>query len=469
MSECCKCGTGILVSDNPLACGICSKVFHQRCTEIKKPAAKLMADYPNILFKCDECLSAPGNGSLGDDKRFSEVKREMEKLFSISRSFVGIRENIDAQINSALEKGTTRLIESFNEVLRDNLASFENSVARKLEDLKSLFTENLKREKLLAEMNRMQDLESNPGPSKKRKRKNGKPIIVDSDCDDEVFDSENVPTFADVLSGVGNKNINATGNVRKQSLKERKARPVIVIKPVEMSKTSEDTRKDIKNKLDPKRHKISNFRNGKDGSIIVECATGDNVELMKNDIASNLGAEYNAVIPTPAKPKIKIVGMSDQYSDEEFVDLLRSQNDDMEIKEVKVIAAFENPRFKYNKYNVIVEVDKNTFQCLMTARKVRIGWDKCAVYEAINVLRCFKCGEFGHKSTECANKETCSKCNGDHTTSDCSSTDFKCVNCMKINLEQHMSLDVGHPAYSAQCPVFQKLWERKKKQLWSRK
>ena len=157
----------------------------------------------------------------------------------------------------------------------------------------------------------------------------------------------------------------------------------------------------MKERLDPRTHRISNFRNGKDGSIIVECAAGDNIETVKNGIECNLGSEYSTVIPTPAKPRLKVVGMSDQYSSNEFIDLLKNQNEDIGINDVKVIAEFENPRFKYNKYNVIIEVDKDTYTCLMTARKVNIGWDRCYVYEAFNVLRCFNCGEFGHKSIEC--------------------------------------------------------------------
>ena len=117
----------------------------------------------------------------------------------------------------------------------------------------------------------------------------------------------------------------------------------------------------------------------------------------------------------------------------------------------------------------MVEVDTDTYNSLMTARKVSIGWDKCSVYEAFNVLRCFKCGEFGHKSTECKNEETCSKCKGSHRTSECSSADYKCVNCNKMNLDRRMILCVNHPAFSVQCPVYLRLSEKKKKQLFATK
>ncbi|XP_053686917.1 uncharacterized protein LOC128736459 [Sabethes cyaneus] len=100
---------------------------------------------------------------------------------------------------------------------------------------------------------------------------------------------------------------------------------------------------------------------------------GDDIEVVKNDIQSNLGEQFNAVIPTIAKPKVKIVGMSDQYSPDVFVDLLKSQNENIGINEVKIIAQYENPRFKYNKYNVVIEVDKDTYKSLMNAGKVGIG------------------------------------------------------------------------------------------------
>ena len=140
----------MLACDSPLACGICSVVFHQRCTNLKRPAAKLIADYEGIFFKCDNCTSNDNRCARDGSLDIGDLKKEMEKLTSISDSLVDVARNIEAQINIALEKGIEKLIGSFNEVLRDNLVCIENSVAKKLEDLKSSVIENLTRENKLS-------------------------------------------------------------------------------------------------------------------------------------------------------------------------------------------------------------------------------------------------------------------------------------------------------------------------------
>lgn len=467
MGECGICKQGIVINDDPLACvGKCGARFHRRCTALTKAAAKLITDNVNVLFKCDECLS--GHTCDERDDLISDVTTVKEEMKTfISESISDIRKNITAQINSALECGIEMIKNVLNDSLQERVNSMlDGSVAKTLDEINCKLFELSNRDKNLAVMNRKRDItgrtihsESDCNPIRKKRileNRDNEPMQVEIDVseqDNEVF------TYAKVLRGV-------TGNKTKARVtKNRKTRPVIVIKPVESSQTNDDTRKELKEKLDPKIHKVSNFRNGKDGSIIVECATDEDVNTVKSGIESNLGGKYSAVLPTAAKPKVKIVGMSDQYASETFIDLLKSQNEGIGINEVKVIAEFKNPRFRYNKYNVVLEVDNVTYKCLMSAKKVNIGWDRCPVVEALNILRCFKCGEFGHKSTECKNNETCSKCSGNHKTSDCSSTVVKCVNCVKMNNERKMNLDVNHPAFSTQCLVYQRLYQKKKSNM----
>ena len=466
--DCFKCGQIIRISDDSVVCvGKCKSRFHRVCTPLTKTVAKVVNDNENIEFKCASCLLTQDDGM--DEDALSKLAREVGEFSSLLKSLTKNQSGIEQQINLAVSNSIEMILKSVSDSLRESMANIEANVASKLADLKKDIIGHIDREESSVAMSRKRSRtertvhsESDSLPSKKKlivSDRYDKPMEDDINCSDEVF-ANKVFTYANVVAG-------STGNKKnKMSKKEnRKARPVIVIKPVESSQSSEDTRCFLKKTLDPKIHKIGNFRNGRNGSIIAECATGDSVEVVKKDIESNLGEKYSAVIPATAKPKLKIVGMSDQYSHDEFIDLLKSQNDDIGIKEVKVIAEYENSRFKYNKYNVIIEVDKDTYACLMNAGKVSIGWDKCTVQEAINVLRCFKCGEFGHKSTECVNVETCSKCSEKHKTSECSSTEFNCVNFLKTNSELHLNLDTKHPASSSRCPVYRRLFEKRKSNM----
>lgn len=86
---------------------------------------------------------------------------------------------------------------------------------------------------------------------------------------------------------------------------------------------------------------------------------------------------------------------------------------------VKVIGTFERTDLKYKIQNIIIEVDNEIADYLYKAKNINIGFDRVYVNESFHVMRCFKCGQFGHKKTTCQNDEACSKCMGKHKTSEC--------------------------------------------------
>lgn len=450
------CRKQTLASSLPVKCvGKCGRTFCYECFPLTKATAKMITDSENLCFKCSDCLS---DQCCGEQSGLTPDDKGIEKTIN------AMRDQISARIDIALQAGMEQLRNNVNGTL-------ENLICEKFESLtKSVLEFNAKQN--LAVMNNARARSGTIHSESDQIGKNSKNENCEEDKNDDVFDDN--ATFAEVVrrrgkstkSSTSNNNIKANGNNSNTGFKpvNRKTRPVIVIKPKESKQACEETRKFLKTTLDPKTHKISNFRNGKDGSIIVECAVGDNVESVKNGIESNLGENYSAVVPT-AVPRLKVVGMNEKYSPDVFIDFLKSQNDCIEINEVKVIETFENPRYTYHKYGVVIEVDIGTYNCMLSAKQVNVEFDRCFVYPAINVLRCFKCGEFGHKSMDCKNCDTCSRCSQKHKTSECTSTVLKCVNCLKTNKERKMNLDVNHAASSSACLVFKRLFDQKKSSL----
>lgn len=468
MTECKQCGAPVLISEIPTTCTGCLSVYHYKCTPLTKAVAKLVSENENLLFKCSDCLSSQCCGeqnlTLPTVRMFEE---EMKKISSISDSFSGVREQIAAQINDALKTGMEELMRSLNSTMDKAIFEMSKSVSKELESMKCSFFEFNSNNNLVAMNDKHGTSSTASEPSllpRGKKRKVQEDVCAMSD---DVF-VESI-SFADVVKSNAGIKIRNKSTKKKSTANDvmqvtRKARPVIVIKPKESNQSSEDTRKILINKLDPKKHKISNLRHGKDGSIIAECATGYNVNVVKDGIQSDLGENYNAVVPSSV-PRLLVKGMSDQFSSDEFIRILKDQNEDIAINEVKVIRMYENPHFKYKKYNVVIEVDKETHSCLLTAQQVYVKFDRCRVVPEISVLRCFKCGEFGHMSMNCKNCDACCRCSGSHKTSECTSTVLKCINCIKMNKERKMNLDVNHGAFSYECEVFKNLYQRKKSSL----
>ena len=97
-------------------------------------------------------------------------------------------------------------------------------------------------------------------------------------------------------------------------------------------------------------------------------------------------------------------------------------------------------------YRITVSISANMMASI-GPRKLSIGFTKCRLYEWTYHKCCYNCGEHGHYKAQCKNPVACLKCGGDHNTRDCTSKQFKCVNCVKSNKD-----NVDHPAYSAKCP-----------------
>ncbi|KAK9722311.1 Zinc knuckle [Popillia japonica] len=89
---------------------------------------------------------------------------------------------------------------------------------------------------------------------------------------------------------------------------------------------------------------------------------------------------------------------------------------------------------------------------------IKIGWTPCTIRQRVNITRCYRCLDFGHKRWECQgvdNTNTCLKCGkSDHRAKECTEESF-CVICKKP----------GHRADQTRCPHYRKLISEKTKEL----
>lgn len=157
-------------------------------------------------------------------------------------------------------------------------------------------------------------------------------------------------------------------------------------------------------------------------------------------------------------------------SAKKFTYILKGLGSDIEAEEIYneiveynigIIKVMKMNNTKYPTYMVLLS---KYFTILDLAKKIKylnhtkIYWD-LYINKKIAV-QCKKCQMWGHVSTNCFMKTSrCVKCGGDHLTHECLElngivTEPKCANCAG-----------NHPASSVNCPVYQKLAQKRTQQM----
>lgn len=199
---------------------------------------------------------------------------------------------------------------------------------------------------------------------------------------------------------------------------------------------------------------IKQLKEIKDGGILIKCNTREEIDKIKKAADKKLNENYNIRTPTQKNPKIKIVDINDQMSDEKLLNCILSQNEFLN-HEDKYFKVVTTKKMK-TKYMSIIECDPLSFELIRSKGKICVGWSVCRVFEYVPVLRCFKCGVFGHKSSDCETEEKCLKCGKqDHLTKECVSEQLSCCNCIIVNSKFKLNLKIDHSTFDINCPSYQ--------------
>ena len=187
----------------------------------------------------------------------------------------------------------------------------------------------------------------------------------------------------------------------------------------------------------------------------------ESVKKIEEKVSEKLKGKYDINIPMLVKPKIVVINIDNEVKEEDLIEVIKSQNKlSGEINLVKCYSRFNNP----NKYNAIIETEKNVFKELIEMEKscLNIGWNKCLVFDKINVKRCFNCWGFNHNAQNCTNKICCPKCSGEHKIDECENEVMKCKNCALSVEKLNINIDSSHDVRDANCPVYLRRLERER-------
>lgn len=252
-------------------------------------------------------------------------------------------------------------------------------------------------------------------------------------------------------------------NVKSYADVAKRSHPVVVVKPKDNTQKSSATKSAISELIDPSKFTIQDVRTSKNGGIIIECDDVSKMEQLKKDVEQKLGSNYDISAPTGRCPKIKILGITEDWSIEKIENALLNQNGKFfsGCGKPKVVQKFKIK----NSYGAKVEVDGVSFKRILDTGRIILGWDSCIVHEAFDCIRCFKCLGFHHLATSCKATKACSKCGDAHDLKDCQATIERCINCVNAVKRLNLDIDTGHSALSLKCSTYQKKIEAERKKI----
>lgn len=256
-------------------------------------------------------------------------------------------------------------------------------------------------------------------------------------------------------------NTTITSDTYAEVTKKRMIEPVVLVKPKKTQRCN-DTRADLNSKGVSDEFQISSVNNIPKGGLEIQCNSAEEQKKVHDKVTKELGDKYQIIMPQLRKPKVRITNMSDKLTESEIIESIKEKNMQYTDSEMKVICVYEMKNM--DSYGTIIEVDTKTFNAMMEQEKINIRWNVCKVLDCVNVLRCFNCCGYNHKSTSCRNKKACLRCGGEHLVKDCKSNQSKCINCKISGEKLKLKLDLNHPVWSRTCPILQKKIEIQRKQ-----
>lgn len=275
-------------------------------------------------------------------------------------------------------------------------------------------------------------------------------------------------TFSEVTKMASTlENTSASIKVTLQSAQNNNSSNFILIKPTK-KQDNQVTKKEISKHINPKNLQvgIQKVFDLKDGGVKIQCSSKEDVEKLRKEAIQKMGNDYETRTENKKSPKIKIIGLEQNYSKEELVKCLKSQNSTISEDSKLEVIIIKKMR---TKYMAIVEVDQSVFKAVMESGMVIVDLSVCTIFEHIDLLRCFSCTGYHHTNKNCSSKKMfCLKCGlSGHQAQNCETDtkSFCCPNCFQANEKYKLLFPINHGPFSRECGIFKNKIEIERRKI----
>jgi hypothetical protein len=206
---------------------------------------------------------------------------------------------------------------------------------------------------------------------------------------------------------------------------------------------------------------INIFKSLKNGEVLIETNSKEEIEALEKDISAKCGGKLEVNIHKLRNPRLVMINIPEDITVGNTEDTLIVQNPDLNLKKGDIKAKFSSETKKHIR-NLVMEVGVQTRKQLLQ-KKVKLGWLICKIENYIAANRCFKCSRFNHRFRYCRGEETCPLCAGSHKLKECSATpmQYRCINCLTYNKDnQNKRICDNHSSLDKKCPSLQAILKK---------
>jgi hypothetical protein len=234
-----------------------------------------------------------------------------------------------------------------------------------------------------------------------------------------------------------------------------KKRYRISLTPKDEALSADQIKVQLKRHINPTdiRVGIKAIRTLREGRIIIETGTEEEMNTLSMEIDIKLGERLEVTRHRLSKPRLIIYNVSEEITTQNVATIIKAQN-----PEIQTDGEDTETKYKFKdrkgRYDIVLEVGQQLRQQILQT-KIKIGWEICSVADFLSPTRCYKCSRYNHEHYECNGIETCSHCTAQHKLKECKAEahEQRCIICITYNkCNKKRKISENHSALSKNCP-----------------